>query len=149
MHSVVTSIGHSLDRSELDKKSSNPYLPIYTTLSEFYNDKKSPGLDNIGIESHVFTDEGIVDSEPSSFHPLSPSDCERVYKHIEYKYKVFYQNFTKSGNHDHFESFIQGQPWIFFYHLKLRECGTDMEDMAVTEPPENLLFFELQGYYGC
>ena len=87
-----------------------------------------------------FRGANIADDEPKRFDKLTPDDTKQFIAFINSKYRKAMCNCQKSGNHGDFHNYVQNTPWLYLYHIKLEECGVEMQSLAKSEPEPDVFY---------
>jgi hypothetical protein len=64
---------------------------------------------------------GINDDQASTFDVLDSKQLKQVLDYIVHHYKISHRNNQTSGNHADFHQFVGCRPFVYYYHLWLRE----------------------------
>ena len=132
---------------DLDKRKKIPHSNVWEAIEKFYGEYPNEELDAIPTtvgKTNVYESFKVEASSPSDFDKMNAEDLYLLHAYLMKRYNVCHRNFKQSGSHGHFDDFI-GRDWlvspaIYYFYLRLTECGNDTHKSQATNIlPDGLL----------
>lgn len=134
---LVFDTQNKLDRQELD--STKCKSTQWRSLSNFYN-SDDEYLNVVADTNNKYAEyNNFIPPDPSDYDKLDSSQFKALVDFINSHYRKARINKTQSGQHSHFENFINGRAWLLFYYDTLVEIGDkDLQSIAYSELDESV-----------
>ncbi|CAJ1962472.1 unnamed protein product [Cylindrotheca closterium] len=103
---------------------------LYHEIAKFYNNELNSALSSIpmsDINMQDMMELNNIDEDDcgTDYDKLNATDCLNLKKHIDHHYRVAHERKKMSGNHSDFHNFVGQRPFLYLYHLLMKESSKD------------------------
>ncbi|CAJ1936798.1 unnamed protein product [Cylindrotheca closterium] len=128
MRDLVENLGKQPNRQEMDAGNRNGER-LYHEIAKFYNNELNSALSSIpmsDINMQDMLELNNIDEDVcgTDYDKLNATDCLNLKKHIDHHYRVAHEKNKMSGNHGDFHNFVGQRPFLYLYHLLMKESSS-------------------------
>lgn len=111
----VTKLGLQPTKNDLDKRRI-PHFEVFNKMANIFNDADRNDLKHLPNRHEYWTNCEVAHDIPSDFDDgLTAEEMAEIFDCLNYWYAFCMRKCRKSGNHDRFENFAGGRPYLFLY----------------------------------